>query len=116
MIRDTIVNNTSDFGEWIGRIGADSRMLATHVSLLTALFVIYQREGCTNPFHVSRKKLMGFSRIRSIATYHKCMRELDAFGYVRYQPSYHPTQGSLVWFPSHKRELIKTGSGKEGPQ
>jgi hypothetical protein len=115
MIRDTIVNNTSDFGQWIGRIGADSRMLATHVSLLTALFVIYQREGCTNPFHVSRKKLMEFCRIRSIVTYHKCMRELDAFGYVRYQPSYHPKQGSLVRFPSHIGEFANTGRGKEGP-
>ncbi|WP_286778680.1 MULTISPECIES: hypothetical protein [Sphingobacterium] len=84
----------------IRRIGTDSRMLATHVSLLTALFVLHGQQGYANPFSVSRRKLMAHCRIRSIATYHKCMRELDTFGYVRYQPSYHPTQGSLIWWPS----------------
>lgn len=80
-------------------MGSDSRMLSTHVSLLTALFVLWHQSGFANPFMVSRKKLMAFSRIASIATYHKCIRELDAFGYIRYQPSYHPIKGSLIWWP-----------------
>jgi len=84
------------YGKLIRRIRADERLLATHVSLFTALFVQWQRNRFVNPFRVTRKELMAFSKIASIATYHKCIRELDEFGYIRYQPSYHPTLGSLV--------------------
>ncbi|WP_454803175.1 hypothetical protein [Mucilaginibacter phyllosphaerae] len=49
---------------------------------------------------MTRRELMAFSKIASIATYHKCIRELDAFGYIRYQPSYHPKLGSRVYWPA----------------
>lgn len=101
----------ADYSLWVKRMGADSRTLATHISLLTALFVCWQQSGFENPFAITRKKLMAFSGIASIATYHKCIRELDEFGYIRYQPSYHPLKGSLVWWPlcserppDHKKE------------
>ncbi|MCD8741975.1 hypothetical protein LT679_15280 [Mucilaginibacter roseus] len=43
---------------------------------------------------------MAYSKIVSIATYHKCIRELDAYGYISYQPSYHPKLGSQVYWPA----------------
>lgn len=92
-------SKAADYSNWVGRMGTDSRILATHVSMFTALFVCWQHCGFTSPFAVTRKKLMAYSRIASIATYHKCIRELDSFGYIRYQPSYHPTMGSLVYWP-----------------
>jgi hypothetical protein len=39
---------------------------------------------------------MHAAHIRSIATYHKIIRDLQAFGYLDYWPSYHPVKGSLV--------------------
>lgn len=87
------------YSNWVKRMSQDSRLLATHVSLFTALFVSWQRNGFSSPFSVNRKTLMTYSRIASVATYHKCIRELDEFGYIRYQPSYHPTRGSLVYWP-----------------
>lgn len=33
---------------------------------------------------------MQLAKIGSIGTYHKCIKELMAFGYLLYQPSYHP--------------------------
>ena len=87
------------YGQGIGRMGKDPRLFATHVSLYTALFVSWQRSGFNNPFPVSRRELMPYSRIGSIATYHKCIKELDAYGYIRYQPSFHPVKGSLVYWP-----------------
>jgi hypothetical protein len=54
--------------------GADSRMLATHVSLFIALFVCRHIGGFISLFAVSRRKLMAYSRIASIATYHKCIQ------------------------------------------
>ncbi|SJN18513.1 hypothetical protein [Sphingobacterium sp. JB170] len=94
-----IQNETADYGNWIRRMGKDNRLLATHVSLFTALFICWQRSGFASPFAVTRRTLMAFSKIASIATYHKCMRELHEYGYIRYQPSYHPAKGSLVYLP-----------------
>jgi hypothetical protein len=92
------VAGLDNYGRQIRRIRGDERLLATHVSLFTALFVHWQRNWFINPFRVTRKELMAFSKIASIATYHKCIRELDEFGYIRYQPSYHPAKGSLVYW------------------
>ena len=40
---------------------------------------------------------MKVSKISSKATYHKCMKELHNFGYLKYMPSYNPYKGSLVY-------------------
>ena len=90
---------TAAFSKWVRRMATDSRMLATHVSLFTALFVCWQRSDFKSPFPVNRRELMKLSKIASIATYHKCVRELDAYGYIRYQPSYHPKNGSQIYWP-----------------
>jgi hypothetical protein len=87
------------YSKWIRRMAKDQRLLATHISLYTALFICWQRQGFAQPFAVCRRELMGFSKIASVATYHKCIRELDSYGYIRYQPSFHPKLGSLVYWP-----------------
>jgi hypothetical protein len=78
----------------------DTRITATHISMFSALFVCWQASGFQNPFSVCRKKLMSFSKIASTATYHKCIKQLDDYGYIRYEPSFHPTKGSQVHWPT----------------
>jgi hypothetical protein len=39
---------------------------------------------------------MRISKISSKATYHKCLKNLHALGYIEYQPSYNPFRGSHV--------------------
>jgi hypothetical protein len=76
-------------------VKSDDRLNSYHISLYTAL--LYYGKGIRQiPFHASRRKLMGFSRIKSGATYHKCLRELISYGYVDYHPSFHPQQGSRI--------------------
>jgi hypothetical protein len=88
------------YTQLLRHMSKDERLNATHISLFTGLFVHWQRSGFTSPFAVTRKTLMSYSKIASIATYHKCMRELDAYGYISYQPSYHPKLGSQVYWPA----------------
>ena len=88
----------ADHGRLLRRIRDDKRLAATHVSLFTALFIKWQRNGFLSPFPITRRELMDFSKIASVATYHKCIRQLDEFGYIRYQPSFHPSKGSLVYW------------------
>jgi len=73
----------------------DDRLLPSHISLYMAMFYC-SPDKPGDHFQISRKKLMRFSRIKSIATYHKCIKELVAYGYVDYQPSYHPYRASSV--------------------
>jgi len=90
------------YAERVRQMGKNPHLLATHVSMFAALFVCWQRSGYSNPFPVNRRMLMSYSRIASTATYHKRIKELEAFGYIRYYPSYHPIKGSLVEWPDDK--------------
>ena len=78
------------------RIQADQRLSAFHVSLLAALIFATENSGLTHPFQVSRSRLMRSSKIYSTSTYHKCISELQVFGYIFYSPSYNPFLGSRV--------------------
>ena len=50
----------------------------------------------SNPFPVSRRELMKYSAIHSIATYHRCIKELVAYNFIIYQPSFHPDKRSQI--------------------
>ena len=77
-------------------LASDIRLKPTHISLCLALCHAWVRSNFQNIFQVSRSKLMAASRIQSRATYHKVMKDLQAFGYLKYTPSYHPVKGSSV--------------------
>ncbi len=90
------------------RIGDDERLLPTHVGLVMSLFYYHDCGSNLAHFRASRSKLMRFSRIRSIATYHKCLSELVEYGYVEYHPSWHPEKGSRFRF------IIESGESGNG--
>jgi len=81
---------------FIQRLACDIRLKPTHLSLSLALCHAWVTGDFQNIFQVSRSKLMAASRIQSRATYHKIMKDLQAFGYLKYIPSYHPTRASSV--------------------
>lgn len=83
-------------GNYFERVTKESRFYPTHISLLMALFFYSDSEAPEKSFWVSRPKLMHFSRVRSIATYHKNIRDLVDYGYIEYIPSWHPLKGSRV--------------------
>jgi hypothetical protein len=94
------ISELAGYSKLLKRMSMDDLLLPTHLSLFTGLFVCWQRNGFLSPFSVTRKTLMAFSKVASIATYHKCIRELDEYGYIRYEPSYHPKLGSQVYWPA----------------
>jgi len=64
--------------------------------LYIALFQFWNINRFQNPISISRDEVMRISKIASKATYHKCMRELNDSGYVKYEPSFNPYRGSMV--------------------
>jgi len=83
----------------ITRLGRDTSLLTSHVALFFALLASWQRKGRAAPFQVNRRELMRISKIGSVATYHRCIRQLSEKQYIIYQPSYHPKLGSQVDWP-----------------
>jgi hypothetical protein len=43
---------------------------------------------------------MEAAKISGLATFHKCIRDLNHFGYIRYLPSRNPAVSSLVYIVS----------------
>ncbi len=78
------------------RFNSDRRITAWHISIYMGLFYLWSLDGMKNPIQVTRRKLMELSHIQSFMTYHKCMKQLQEFGYIEYVPSYHPLLGSRV--------------------
>jgi hypothetical protein len=71
-------------------IKEDNRISATHISLYMALFIRWQDTGFEGPVCFRRTEVMEAAKINGIATYHKCIKDLADFGYIRYMPSYNP--------------------------
>jgi len=74
----------------------DGRVTSNHVLIYLALFQLWNLNKFISPISITRKEVMELAKVSRISTYHKCMRELAAFGYIDYLPSYHPILGSLV--------------------
>jgi replication initiation and membrane attachment protein DnaB len=74
----------------------DPRIGTTHISLYMALFHFYGLNGFQNPVEITRASVMNVAKISGLATYHKCVKDLQEFGYINYTPSYNPSINTKV--------------------
>ena len=74
----------------------DKRVSVWHIAIYLALVDVWNKNLFQNPIRISRKEIMRMAHVGSIVTYHKCIKELQAFNYIEYYPSYHPHEGSKV--------------------
>jgi len=88
------MNDGHRLSRLIKKSEGDNRMTPVHMSVILALFCCWEENGWQSPIRVSRKILMKLARIHSTSTYHKCVQELTAFGYIDYKPSFDPLKGS----------------------
>jgi len=75
----------------------DPRIGTTHISLYMALFQFYNLNRFKNPVEIRRAAVMKVAKISGIATYHKCIKDLNDFRYIQYEPSYNPDINSQVY-------------------
>jgi hypothetical protein len=79
-------------------IEKDPRISITHIGIYAALLQYWKQHQYANPIHVYSYQIMRIAKISASATYHKSIRDLSAFGYIRYEPSFKRNQGSKVYF------------------
>ena len=81
---------------FFNKISNENAINPTHISLYLALFQCWNVNRFKNPTGISREEIMKASKINSKATYHKCMKELEALGFMEYLPTYNPHSCSNV--------------------
>ena len=81
---------------FFNKISNENAINPTHISLYLALFQCWNVNRFKNPTGISREEIMKASKINSKATYHKCMKELEALGFMEYMPTYNPHSCSNV--------------------
>lgn len=88
-------NSLSDFFE---AVRSDGRISTTHISIYAALLQYRKQQGFINPIQVFSREIMDIAKISSSITYHRCVRALSDYGYIKYEPSYNRKKGSRVYF------------------
>ncbi|GAC1426878.1 MAG: hypothetical protein NVSMB67_30110 [Flavisolibacter sp.] len=86
----------SDFFTMIKK---DNRISTSHISIYMALFERWNQNDFKNPIYFKRCKLMEMAKIRGVATFHRCIKDLAEFGYIEYMPSFYskiPSQVHLL--------------------
>jgi hypothetical protein len=77
-------------------IAASAALHSTHVTIYAVLLNCWYHNDLANPVRITRKKVMKLSHIKSIVTYHKCIRQLIEIGMIDYSPSYNKFRATLV--------------------
>jgi hypothetical protein len=90
------INMVEHLTAFVDAATEDPRLATTHISLYLSLFRLWMTKGGIDPLPIQRSEVMRVAKISGVATYHRCIRELDAYGYIRYQPSFHPANHTKV--------------------
>lgn len=94
------MNYIQHLSAFFKQMESDNRMSPFHVSLYMALFYRWNRSRFENPITICRNEILSMSKIGSVNTYTKCLKELHKWKYIRYEPSHSPLKGSRVYlFP-----------------
>ncbi len=90
------MNFIKHFRGFIDLLADDQRLTPHHVSLYIILFQYWNLNHFRNPVSINREEMMRFSKIGSVNTYLKCLKELHEWNYIRYLPSHNPQRGSKI--------------------
>ena len=84
--------------DFFSAIENDCRISITHIGIYAALLQYWSDHHFENPIHVFSYEIMRIAKISASTTYHKNIRDLSSYGYIRYEPSYKRNKGSKVYF------------------
>ena len=80
----------------VEKIVKEKGLQPSRTAVFLAMLQLWKEQKYSNPFQISRRKIMKLSGVKSIVTYHTCISELKDRGMVDYRPSYHPKLGSEI--------------------
>ncbi len=83
--------------EFFAAIEGDPRISITHIGIYAALLQYWTKHNYSNPVRAYSHEIMQLAKISASTTYHKSIRELSEYGYIKYEPSFKRNQGSKVY-------------------
>lgn len=93
------------------KFSEDSRLNPTHISMYLALFQFWNLNRFSDEFYIDRQETMQLSKIGSKTTYHRCLKNLSDWQYIKYLPSHNPFKGSRI-----KMAIFRTSTGTSNGQ
>ena len=75
---------------------SDPKLTTAHISLYVHLWKFRKEYGDAVQLVLFSHEVMRRCKISSYSTYHKTIRELHEFGYIRYVPSFNRFSGSVI--------------------
>jgi hypothetical protein len=82
-----------------------------------ALFQLWNHHRFRESFHVNREDVMKISKIGSKSTYHRCVKDLNNYNYLIYEPSHNPFKGSkinMLIFGTSSGQVVDLGVPNQG--
>jgi hypothetical protein len=84
--------------EFFRSIEKDQRISITHIGIFAALLQFRTNQGNINPIKAYRQEIMKIAKITGPVTYHRCIKDLNEYGYINYVPKKNRNQKSVIYF------------------
>lgn len=92
------MENLEPLSSFFLAIEKDFRIGPTHIAIFSALLQFRIAKGFMNPIQAYSIEIQNIAKIASPKTYHKCMRELDTYGYLVYVPTKNKNKRTSIYF------------------
>lgn len=92
------MDQLKSLSDFFNAIAGDPRISITHIGIYAALLQYWKQHNFENPVYVFSYEIMPIAKISASTTYHKIIKDLSNYGYIKYEPSYKRNQGSKVYF------------------
>ena len=83
---------------FFNNIEKDQRITLKHIGLYVSLLYVRMSKGFINPIRVYSHEVMDVAKLYAPSTYHRYLKQLHEYGYIRYEPSFKKNQASKVYF------------------
>ena len=98
------MDQLKSLSDFFNAIAGDPRISITHIGIYAALLQYWSQHNFENPLKAYSHQIMQLAKISASTTYHKSIRELSEYGYIKYEPSYKRNQGSKVFIISNEEK------------
>jgi hypothetical protein len=83
--------------EFFAAIEDDPRISITHIGIYAALLQYWKEHNYTTPIHAFSHEIMQIAKISAATTYRKVIKDLNEYGYIKYEPSFKRNQRSKLY-------------------
>lgn len=96
------MERSKPLSDFLSQVEHDGRIGPTHIAIYVALWKFRVNVEFANPIQVYSRDIMLIAKISWRNTFYNCVRDLDRYGYIRYEPSKNRKAGSIVYFPDNE--------------